>query len=528
MTEVGFVKPLTWIKFDIKSSTMKLLYTIAALFITTALSAQVYAYQALIPGSVSTLMYETTETSTAYYHTGSSNTNDPFLADILVYKTDKLGTPVWSYTYGDSAVQEGGWAIREANNGTLVVYAQKDFNEWNSEVVMLGLDTNGNLLWTHSYGGSASEIVQQFTETPDGGFLIYGTTSSVGDGSSNLFTMKVDMNGNVLWDHVYGDQYAAFGFDVTTTPDSGFMAVGYYTDLGGNHTHLLKLNSIGDTVWSKQFVNSADIELGSIQTISTGGYLITGRCDTSKGMVMRIDDNGNHLWTRTYDNGTSVYINEGYEHSGGFVFAGTHFNQSASSNMFLLQTDTSGNVLWTRSYGSNDADQVMSLLPTTDNGLMISGASWGFMPGVHGFMIKTDDLGASGCNEYTVTFNAGSTSYTTSPLPIPVMTGLSDTVIVIPRRVNPGYQNLCGTSVEENASLNVEVYPNPVSGDVNPQLNSTEVLRVMIYSVDGSLLSDEIIQPSGTITIPETPGMYLIRMYKDGNLYTTQRIIRSE
>ena len=67
------------------------------------------------------------------------------------------------------------------------------------------LDANGNVTWQKTYGGSSGDdCAHSIQQTSDGGFIVAGATSSYGAGSFDYWVLKLDANGNIIWQKTYG------------------------------------------------------------------------------------------------------------------------------------------------------------------------------------------------------------------------------------------------------------------------------------------------------------------------------------
>ena len=91
---------------------------------------------------------------------------------------------------------------------------------------MLRLDKYGDTLWTRTYGDSSLEASFQGIQTFDGNIVLIGYSFSFGAGSADVYVIKIDLNGDIIWDRTYGGLLDDQAYSITQTIDSGFAIAG--------------------------------------------------------------------------------------------------------------------------------------------------------------------------------------------------------------------------------------------------------------------------------------------------------------
>ena len=122
------------------------------------------------------------------------------------------------------------------------------------------------LLWSTSFGDRNNEQGASCRRTVDGGYLVIGSTFSYGAGDYDIYLLKLDYLGDTLWSRTFGGPEADHGYDISVTPDNGLLLVGTTTSFGaGNRdAYVIKTDSAGNELWSRTFGGSLSDEARSI------------------------------------------------------------------------------------------------------------------------------------------------------------------------------------------------------------------------------------------------------------------------
>lgn len=215
-------------------------------------------------------------------------------------------------------------------------------------------------------------------QTDDGGYIIAGEYNTYDVGPPNhfygdVYIIRTDQYGDTIWTKTYGDPNAwEVAYSMSNTSDGGYIIAASKFDSQLWHLWLIKINSQGDTVWSKIFPGSQGGYC--IKKTNDGGYIVTGGLyDIS---LLRIDAQGNTLWLKKYDNESEWeegnYVQQTSD--GGYIIAGvTEFPEPRSLDIWLIKTDSMGDTLWTKIYGGDYIDSPSSLCETKDGGYLIAG-----------------------------------------------------------------------------------------------------------------------------------------------------------
>lgn len=169
------------------------------------------------------------------------------LGNLMAARLDSSGEIIWQKEYG-GIDEDCGHSVMQLNDGGFIIAGMtRSFgghvsgHHGGSDVWLLRLDSEGNLLWSKCYGGTCDDIAHNIRSTTDGGFIIIGETSSFafdGDvnathGRSDVWIVKTDATGNMSWQKTLGGKYGDAGYDIRQTVEGYFLAVGKATSGGG-------------------------------------------------------------------------------------------------------------------------------------------------------------------------------------------------------------------------------------------------------------------------------------------------------
>ena len=160
--------------------------------------------------------------------------------------------------------------------------------------------------WAKTYGGSNFDLGFSMQETWDGGWIVAGATASSGEGENDAWVVKLDSDGEIAWQKTYGGSGNDYAKCIGLTMDGGYIVAGttYSFGTGGSDAWLLKLDENGETVWQKAYGGSSYDYVTAIEVFSWG-YIVAGNTFSfgdgdSNIWVMAIVNDGETAWEKTY------------------------------------------------------------------------------------------------------------------------------------------------------------------------------------------------------------------------------------
>lgn len=285
-----------------------------------------------------------------YIISGFSLPVNDTLGDIYFIKLNAQGDTIWSKRY-EGANDHRGYLIQKTEDGGFIISGSTySYGASYLDILLMKTDSLGDTLWIKTYGGDGIE--QGFAvQTSDYGYILSGYTTSFGDTLGDIYLIKTNSQGDTLWTKTYGGDSAEEGFAFPTT-DGGYIVSGYTSSYGagGIDIYLIKTDSLGDTLWTKTYGGSNN-ERGAALPVSDGGYFIIGSTESFGAVngdiyLIKTDASGNPLWTKTYG-GTGIdYGVTGQQTSdGGYIISGiTNSFGAGGYDIYLIKTNSSGNV----------------------------------------------------------------------------------------------------------------------------------------------------------------------------------------
>ena len=309
-----------------------------------------------------------------------------------------------------------GYRIRIVSTATGII----GINTFKQFIISNRCGCNNDLLekdWELSLGGSGSDQLIKIINTKDDGYLLAGTSSSLASGnktvSSNglndFYVAKIDSNKNIAWQFSYGGTGNEELKSAIQTADGGYLLVGISNSgIGGNKTApnyggydiwVVKLSSTGFKSWDRTFGGSLSDYAYDVKTTEDGNYLIAGSStslpDANKTSVsyggadfwiLKITTSGLKIWENTYGGSQDdVALRVVTRQNGNIILGG--FSRSASStgiktsthyglaDYWLVEINSNGTIIAQYAFGGTEDDIFQDMILTTDNNIILTGTS---------------------------------------------------------------------------------------------------------------------------------------------------------
>ena len=239
---------------------------------------------------------------------------------------------------------------------------------------------DAQILFQRHYGGTLDDGGSSVLQTDDGGYIIAGRAMSYGNGSNDIYVLKTDANGNELWSKIYGGNGWDAPFEIKKTLDNCYVIAGETSSFGtgASDAFLMKIDNNGDSLWFKTYGGVQDDGASGVNVCNDNSFIVTG-VTSSFGdgqcqiYLIRTDENGDTLWTKkhgpSYANcfGNSVI----QTNDDGFIISGTF--SYGNPKLYIIKTNSVGDTLWTKKYEYNGMYSGSTIRETNDGNYVVLG-----------------------------------------------------------------------------------------------------------------------------------------------------------
>jgi hypothetical protein len=371
--------------------------------------------------------------------------------EVWLVRMDSLGNLLWKGNYGGteddrayaiSPTKDQGWVFTGFTRSNNI---QVSGNHGLQDFWVVKLDQAGNINWQKCLGGSGYEIASDIKETPDGGYIVVGySDSSDGDltennGLEDLWVVKLDTDGSVVWQHSYGGSGQEEGRSVVCTNDGGYLVAGesFSNDgdviqhLGGIDYWVLKLNSDGKIEWQRVLGGSGLESAMDVLQTREGGYMVFGQSRSTNGNItnnhggydlwaVKLDAEGEIEWERSYGGANEDYgqaivqtINDGFLMVGQTTSTdGDAIGNDGLADAWVIKTDSIGNIEWQKTLGGTQDEIFRTVQQGADGSIYLAG---------HARSNNGDVTGVKGKIDYWVVKLGSALSGTEAPEALPLL-----------------------------------------------------------------------------------------------------------
>jgi len=316
-----------------------------------------FKWQKTFGGSSDDLAYSIQQTEDGgYIVAGWTYSSGAGGYDAYVLKLDSDGIFQWQKTFGGTGEDKAHSIQQTTDDGYIVAGWTYSSGAGNGDVYVLKLDSDGNLEWEKPFGGSNEDGAYSIQQTTDRGYIVAGWTESFGAGNRDAYVIKLNSDGNLEWQKTFGGSNEDAAYSIQQTSDDGYIVAGWTksSGAGGYDAYVLKLDSTGNLEWQKTFGrgNDDDDYAFSIQQTTDGGYVVAGETDSfGAGVydtyVLKLDSAGNLEWQKTFGGSGHDYAYSIQQTTdGGYVVAGWTYSFASSddNDVYILKLDSNGDL----------------------------------------------------------------------------------------------------------------------------------------------------------------------------------------
>lgn len=359
--------------------------------------------------------YVIKQTSTGHLIAAGGYERDGFdTAEVLVVKMTMEGDTLWTRTYGSeidtSHVSPGqfrhlsggniGYDIHEREDGSfLIAGVAHFFGEGMGDSYVLNIDPDGNLLWSSSYGGSEADIFFSLLPMPNGGYILGGLSESFGVTTRGGFCVRINSVGDTLWTKVVSDEFISEYRSLAFASDEGFLAGG--TTFNGidesADIRVTKFSMDGELIWEKTIGGSLNEFCSKIIPTADDGYLVLGTTESfgsggRDAYCVKLDIDGEVEWSKSYGGSNFDEFTDGIiAEDGNYILIGyTSSFGAGNDDVLLVKTNEVGEVIWAQTYGGDLYDYGQSVLEEEGGSLLLTGYGSSFDQAVDDWFVDND------------------------------------------------------------------------------------------------------------------------------------------
>jgi len=295
---------------------------------------------------------------------GDGSVNNGF-HDNWVLKLDASGTIEWEKSFGFSGHDHSYDILQTIDGGYFftgfldITSARADGNTEKAETLtrhgvgeFWGTRINkiGDVEWRGYFGGTNNDRAHAVVQSEDMGFVMAGFSESDDfdisntQGSYDFWMVKVDENGNMIWERSFGGSGIEIAYDIAKTNDNGYVIVGntFSADgdigksIGESDIWLIKVNDAGSLVWGRSFGGSQFDAAQAVSTSKDGGFFVIGNSKS-----LDLDTNAN----------------------------------AGENDIWIIKTDSDGNLVWQKSFGGSNIDFGFDVIENKDGSILLVGES---------------------------------------------------------------------------------------------------------------------------------------------------------
>lgn len=352
-----------------------------------------------------------------YVIAGYSNTTISGQMDMHVIKVDDKGNKVFDKIIGGSD-EDFAYSVKATPDGGCIVAGYTESNDGDitgnhgqGDLLVIKLNNSGDISWKKILGGSSSDGLYAHIALVSDGYVITSNAASIdGDvsnnkGSTDVWVVKLNFNGEKAWDRSYGGSLTEDVSDVIATAEGGFTilatSLSSNGDVPSNQGQLdlwvLRLDAAGNKLWSKTIGGSNIEEAGGVAPTVDGGWIVTSSSSSTNGdfaagygdndiWVFKLNASGSIVWKKNFGGSKADLISPSAiqgSFDGHYLIAGMTASkdgditqaQPGGFDFFVLKLTDAGNKLGFKCFGGNSTDWYPTLAPSNDCSFVLAGTS---------------------------------------------------------------------------------------------------------------------------------------------------------
>ena len=325
-------------------------------------------------------------------------------SSLAVLSLGSPGLASWPHTWGGSSDDNVSSVALDPNGNVYIAGSTTSFGAGGTDVLILKYSPSGTLRWAKTWGGGGDEAATRIALGPDGYIYVTGGTGSFGAGWDDIFLLKLNSNGDLQWGLTWGGSSHEYGYDLNFDQAGNIYVVGEsYSN--GNSAVILKFSPDGGPpIWSASWKGPATYETGYALAVDSNFNVIMAGTSWDYGgpylhnyiLLVKYDSSGNYLWSENWITASpgqdQAILGSTTDSAGNIYVVGDHSGNCPSSNFsncnnfqaIVLKVDAGGSLAWAQTWGGAGFDMATGMALDPNGHLLVAVGKnrYGATPGV--------------------------------------------------------------------------------------------------------------------------------------------------
>ncbi len=326
--------------------------------------------------------------------------------DVIIFNVRNNGQINWVTTIGTEKRDVARHFIRTEDGGYLIG-AWKGTGGTVDDWHVIKMNSEGDVLWDRFVGGEYDDELQDLIYKK-GNYYLVGSTINYGNGYAHIYLSKMNTEGSFQWFTIFSGGLHEHCKIIRETTDDNLI-LGVFSKSFGNNSFsfmLIKTNLQGVIEWSKAYLTSGDDIYRDMIVTEDGGFLSVGFTNSFGAggydfYLLKTDNNGNILWAKTYGGSNDdMATNIKKLADGNYIVCGeTKSFGEGNGDVLIIKVTPNGDMIWSKTYGGKEEEHYASLDILTNGGFIIASQTDSYGEGKDILLIKTDSDGNSCCSK---------------------------------------------------------------------------------------------------------------------------------
>ncbi|MBK7964051.1 MAG: hypothetical protein IPK10_01160 [Bacteroidetes bacterium] len=207
-----------------------------------------------------------------------------------------------------------------------------------------------------------------------------GSTSSYGNGENDIFILRVEDDGDLIWQETYGTEANEGACRIREVAD-GYIASGFKISQNDPTLLLVKFDEYGDLDWNESYTSLGELGVTqgvTVEPLPEGGYITSGifvgTYDSLQSIVVEFDSEGGVVWQKQISGPGSESIFDIKVLSNGYLICGKSYIDTLNYyDAHIVKLNLSGDVVWDRHFGSRNNEEFNQITFLDEGEFMLTG-----------------------------------------------------------------------------------------------------------------------------------------------------------